>query len=127
MTWRTYEEIKKYMLCFVLGAALGFAGGFLCFRENVPGDGDGIGRAREQLSEATESERRTEETESVRLSEQLTGLRKTATEQEALLEKANQSLAEYAKEEKKEKERLRLQRDLGWGVAILAAAAYIKK
>ena len=61
MTWRTYEEIKKYMLCFVLGAALGFAGGFLCFRENVPGDGDGIGRAREQLSEATESERRTEE------------------------------------------------------------------
>lgn len=67
------------------------------------------------------------ETESVRLSEQLTGLRKTATEQEALLEKANQSLAEYAKEEKKEKERLRLQRDLGWGVAILAAAAYIKK
>lgn len=61
MTWRTYEEIKKYMLCFVLGVAVGFAGGFLCFRENVPGDGDGIGRAREQLIEATESERRTEE------------------------------------------------------------------
>ena len=80
-------------------------------------------------TELTESRTklRKAETESVRLSEQLTGLRKTATEQEALLEKANQSLAEYAKEEKKEKERLRLQRDLGWGVAILAAAAYIKK
>lgn len=61
MTWRTYEDIKRYLLCFVLGAALGFAGGFLCFRENVPGDGDGIGRAREQLNEARESERRTEE------------------------------------------------------------------
>lgn len=61
MTWRTYEEIKRYLLCFVLGAAVGLAGGFLCFRENVPGDGDGIGTAREQLSEAAESERRTEE------------------------------------------------------------------
>lgn len=61
MTWRTYEEIKKYMLCFVLGAALGFAGGFLCFRENVPSNGDGIGAAREQLNRAAESERRTEE------------------------------------------------------------------
>ena len=61
MTWRTYEEIKKYMLCFVLGAALGFAGGFLCFRENVPNDGDGIGKAREQLNRAAESERRSEE------------------------------------------------------------------
>lgn len=80
-------------------------------------------------TELTESQTKLKkaETESVRLSEQLTGLRKTATEQEALLEKANQSLAEYAKEEKKEKERLRLQRNLGWGVAILAAAAYIKK
>lgn len=76
-------------------------------------------------TELTESQTKLKkaETESVRLSEQLTGLRKTAKEQEALLEKANQSLAEYAKEEKKEKERLRLQRDLGWGVAILAAAA----
>lgn len=61
MTWRTYEEIKKYMLCFVLGAALGFAGGFLCFRENVPSNGDGIGAAREQLNRAAESERRSEE------------------------------------------------------------------
>ena len=80
-------------------------------------------------TELTESQTKLKkaETESVRLSEQLTGLRKTATEQEALLEKANQSLAEYAKEEKKEKERLRLQRDLGWSVAILATAAYIKK
>ena len=80
-------------------------------------------------TELTESQTKLKkaETESVRLSEQLTGLRKTATEQEALLEKANQSLAEYAKEEKKEKERLRLQRNLGWGVAILATAAYIKK
>lgn len=80
-------------------------------------------------TELTESQTKLKkaETESVRLSEQLTGLRKTATEQEALLEKANQSLAEYAKEEKKEKERLRLQRDLGWGVVILAVAAYIKK
>ena len=80
-------------------------------------------------TELTESQTKLKkaETESVRLSEQLTGLRKTATEQEALLEKANQSLAEYAKEEKKEKERLRLQRDLEWGVAILAVAAYIKK
>lgn len=80
-------------------------------------------------TELTESQTKLKkaETESVRLSEQLTGLRKTATEQEALLEKANQSLAEYAKEEKKGKERLRLQRDLGWGVAILAVAAYIKK
>lgn len=80
-------------------------------------------------TELTESQTklRKAETESVRLSEQLIGLKKTAIEQEALLEKANQSLAEYAKEEKKEKERLRLQRDLGWGVAILAAAAYIKK
>ncbi|WP_302158457.1 hypothetical protein [uncultured Dialister sp.] len=76
---------------------------------------------------ASQSKLKKAETESVRLSEQLTGLKKTAIEQEALLEKANQSLAEYAKEEKKEKERLRLQRDLGWGVAILAAAAYIKK
>jgi len=80
-------------------------------------------------TELTESQTKLKktETESVRLSEQLTGLKKTATEQEALLEKANQSLVEYAKEEKKEKERLRLQRDLGWGVAILAAATYIKK
>lgn len=79
--------------------------------------------------ELTESQTKLKkaETESVRLSEQLTGLKKTAIEREALLEKANQSLAEYVKEEKKEKERLRLQRDLGWGVAILAAAAYIKK
>lgn len=61
MTWRTYGEIKKYLLCFVLGAAVGFAGGFLCFRENVPGDGDGIGSAREQLRKASESEQRTEE------------------------------------------------------------------
>lgn len=76
---------------------------------------------------ASQSKLKKAETESVRLSEQLTGLKKTAIEQEALLEKANQSLAEYAKEEKKEKERLRLQRDLGWGVAILAAAAYIKE
>ena len=76
---------------------------------------------------ASQSKLKKAETESVRLSEQLTGLKKTAIEQEALLEKANQSLAEYAKEEKKEKERLRLQRDLGWGVAILAAATYIKK
>lgn len=76
---------------------------------------------------ASQSKLKKAETESVRLSEQLTGLKKTAIEQEALLEKANQSLAEYAKEEKKEKERLRLQRDLGWGVAILATAAYIKK
>lgn len=76
---------------------------------------------------ASQTKLKKAETESVRLSEQLTGLRKTATEQEALLEKANQSLAEYAKEEKKEKERLRLQRDLGWGVAILATTAYIKK
>lgn len=76
---------------------------------------------------ASQSKLKKAETESVRLSEQLTGLKKTAIEQEALLEKANQSLAEYAKEEKKEKERLRLQRDLAWGVAILAAAAYIKK
>lgn len=76
---------------------------------------------------ASQSKLKKAETESVRLSEQLTGLKKTVIEQEALLEKANQSLAEYAKEEKKEKERLRLQRDLGWGVAILAAAAYIKK
>lgn len=80
-------------------------------------------------TELTESQTKLKkaETESVRLSEQLTGLKKTATEQETLLEKTNQSLAEYAKEEKKEKERLRLQRDLGWSVAILAAAAYIKK
>ena len=80
-------------------------------------------------TELTESQTKLKkaETESVRLSEQLTGLKKTATEQEVLLEKANQSLAEYAKEEKKEKERLRLQRDLGWSVAILATAAYIKK
>lgn len=80
-------------------------------------------------TELTESQTKLKkaETESVRLSEQLTGLKKTAIEQEALLEKANQSLAEYAKEEKKEKERLRLQRDLGWGVAILIAGAYIKK
>lgn len=80
-------------------------------------------------TELTESQTKLKkaETESVRLSEQLTGLRKTATEQEALLEKANQSLAEYAKEEKREKQRLRLQRDLGWSVAILATAAYIKK
>lgn len=80
-------------------------------------------------TELTESQTKLKkaETESVRLSEQLTGLKKTATEQETLLEKANQSLAEYAKEEKKEKERLRLQRDLGWSVAILATAAYIKK
>lgn len=76
---------------------------------------------------ASQSKLKKAETESVRLSEQLTGLKKTAIEQEALLEKANQSLAEYAKEEKKEKERLRLQRDLGWGVAFLATAAYIKK
>lgn len=61
MTWRTYEDIKRYLFCFVLGAALGFAGGFLCFRENVPGDGDGIGKARGQLESASESERRTEE------------------------------------------------------------------
>lgn len=61
MTWRTYEDIKRYLLCFVLGAALGFAGGFLCFRENVPGNGDGIGAAREQLNRAAESERRSEE------------------------------------------------------------------
>ena len=76
---------------------------------------------------ASQSKLKKAETESVRLSEQLTGSKKTAIEQEALLEKANQSLAEYAKEEKKEKERLRLQRDLGWGVAILIAGAYIKK
>lgn len=76
---------------------------------------------------ASQSKLKKAETESVRLSEQLTSLKKTAIEQEALLEKANQSLAEYAKEEKKEKERLRLQRDLGWGVAFLATAAYIKK
>ena len=76
---------------------------------------------------ASQTKLKKAETESVRLSEQLTGLKKTATEQETLLEKANQSLAEYAKEEKKEKEKLRLQRDLGWSVAILAAAAYIKK
>lgn len=76
---------------------------------------------------ASQSKLKKAETESVRLSERLTGLKKTAIEQEALLEKANQSLAEYAKEEKKEKERLRLQRDLGWGVAFLATAAYIKK
>lgn len=61
MTWRTYEDIKRYLLCFVLGAALGFAGGFLCFRENVPSNGDGIGAAREKLNRAAESERRTEE------------------------------------------------------------------
>lgn len=76
---------------------------------------------------ASQSKLKKAETESVRLSEQLTSLKKTAIEQEALLEKANQSLAEYAKEEKNEKERLRLQRDLGWGVAFLATAAYIKK
>lgn len=76
---------------------------------------------------ASQSKLKKAETESVRLSEQLTGLKKTAIEQEALLEKANQSLAEYAKEEKKEKERLRLQRDLGWGVAAVAVGACIAK
>lgn len=80
-------------------------------------------------TELTESQTKLKkaETESVRLSEQLTGLRKTAKEQEALLEKANQSLAEYAKEEKKEKERLRLQRNAAWCVAAVAVGAYIAK
>lgn len=80
-------------------------------------------------TELTESQTKLKkaETESVRLSEQLTGLRKTATEQEALLEKANQSLAEYAKEEKKEKERLKRQRNAAWCVAAVAVGAYIAK
>lgn len=79
--------------------------------------------------ELTESQTKLKkaETESVRLSEQLTGLRKTATEQEALLEKANQSLAEYAKEEKREKQRLKRQRNAAWCVAAVAVGAYIAK
>ncbi|HCW87338.1 MAG TPA: peptidase M24 [Dialister sp.] len=76
---------------------------------------------------ASQTKLKKAETESVRLSEQLTGLRKTATEQEALLEKANQSLAEYAKEEKKEKERLKRQRNAAWCVAAVAVGAYIAK
>lgn len=80
-------------------------------------------------TELTESQTKLKkaETESVRLSEQLTGLRKTATEQEALLEKANQSLAEYAKEEKREKQRLKRQRNAAWCVAAVAVGAYIAK
>lgn len=79
--------------------------------------------------ELTESQTKLKkaETESVRLSEQLTGLRKTATEQEALLEKANQSLVEYAKEEKKEKNRIKRQRNAAWCVAAVAVGAYIAK
>lgn len=76
---------------------------------------------------ASQSKLKKAETESVRLSEQLTGLKKTAIEQEALLEKANQSLAEYAKEEKKEKQRLRRQRNAAWCVAAVAVGAYIAK
>lgn len=76
---------------------------------------------------ASQSKLKKAETESVRLSEQLTGLKKTAIEQEALLEKANQSLAEYAKEEKKEKERLKRQRNAAWCVAAVAVGAYIAK
>lgn len=80
-------------------------------------------------TELTESQTKLKkaETESVRLSEQLTGLRKTATEQEASLEKANQSLAEYAKEEKREKQRLKRQRNAAWCVAAVAVGAYIAK
>lgn len=65
--------------------------------------------------------------ESVRQSEALSELKKRTSEQETLLEKANQSLAAYAKEEKKEKKRIRLQRDLAWGLAAVAIGAYIAK
>ena len=76
---------------------------------------------------ASQSKLKKAETESVRLSEQLTGLKKTAIEQEALLEKANQSLVEYAKEEKREKQRLKRQRNAAWCVAAVAVGAYIAK
>lgn len=60
MTWRTYESFKKYLLCYLLGLIIGFSGGYLCFRENVPGDGNGVNSAREELNRAQDSERQTE-------------------------------------------------------------------
>lgn len=77
----------------------------------------------------TESQARLEtaKEESVRQSEALAELRKRTSEQETLLKKANQSLAAYAKEEKKEKKRIRLQRDLAWCLAAVAVGAYIVK
>lgn len=60
MSWRTYESFKKYLLCYLLGLVIGFSGGYLCFRENVPGDGNGADTAREELNRAQDSERQTE-------------------------------------------------------------------
>lgn len=65
--------------------------------------------------------------ESVRQSEALIGLKKETERQKTLLEKANQSLAAYAKEEKREKKRLSRQRDLAWGLAAVMLGAYIVK
>lgn len=65
--------------------------------------------------------------ESVRLSQMLQELKNQVQEQETLLERANQSLAEYEKEEKKKNKTLRLQRNLAYGLAISAVVAYVRK
>lgn len=57
------------------------------------------------------------ETASGELRKQLDGSKTEIEVQKRLIEAANKSLEEYAKEEKKEKDKLRLQRDIGWGLA----------
>ena len=77
----------------------------------------------------TESQKKLEKAkmESVRESQLLAGLKSQVQEQETLLKRANQSLEEYAKEEKKEKQRLKRQRNIAYGVAIVSLVAFVRK
>lgn len=56
------------------------------------------------------------ETASSELKKQLTGSRTEIEVQKRLIEAANKSLEESAKEAKKERDKLRIQRDIGWTV-----------
>ena len=77
----------------------------------------------------TESQKASEKAklESVRLNQMLEGLKNQVQEQENLLKRANQSLAEYEKEEKKKNKTLRLERNLAYGLAIASVVAYVRK
>lgn len=135
--------MRKYGICFGLAFLLGLSAGYFCFREGVRDDGDGAHGAGVRLEEARERERAAEagigeaEDRALRITEsigesqdgirQVAGLKNQVQEQETLLESANQSLAEYEKEEKKKNKTLRPQRNLAYGVAIASVVAYVKK
>ena len=132
MNWRTYEKIRNYGICFGLEyvmtetelTALEFG------LKKLGSENERQKQESEKLKIALSASQKASEKakmESARLNQMLAGLKNQVQEQETLLERANQSLAEYEKEEKMKNKTLRLQRKLAYGVAIASVVAYVKK